>query len=123
VTDRDAGEDLETKKSAEELLVNARDIEPARAQPGTAARETIEAEKAQVDLKLQKIVGYGALFVMIVQLVLADGVFIGYAFATGWGNLPTGAIQAWLGATVIQVVAVVLIIARSLFPHGGRHSD
>lgn len=60
--------------------------------------------------------GYGALGLMVIQLGIADWVFIKYASSKGWANLPTGAIQAWLAATVVQVVAVVLIIARSLFP-------
>ncbi len=35
--------------------------------------------------------------------------------------LQTGAIQAFLAAAVVQVIAVVLVIARSVFPHNGRN--
>ena len=52
----------------------------------------------------------------------ADLVFIKYAHEKGWGDLPVGAIQAWLAATVVQVVGVVLVIARSVFPQDGRGS-
>lgn len=32
-------------------------------------------------------------------------------------QVPTAAIQAWLAATVVQVIGIVLVITRSLFPH------
>ncbi|MEZ0577300.1 hypothetical protein [Nocardioides sp. MH1] len=57
-----------------------------------------------------------------VQIGIADAVFVMYAW---WGvswSVPTEAIAAWLGATVIQVIAVLLVITRYLFPDGGRRS-
>ncbi|MDX6690173.1 MAG: hypothetical protein QOG15_1630 [Solirubrobacteraceae bacterium] len=121
MTDGGASEDPKPK-SADEVLDRATELERAQGERG-AAREKIDVQKARVDLNLQKVVGYGALIVMIVQLVLADAVFVLYAVHKGWGDLPTGAIQAWLAATVIQVVGVVLIIARCVFPLGGRRSE
>jgi hypothetical protein len=121
VTDSHGDEDPEAK-SADEVLDTATQVELVE-RDEIAVREKIEVQKDKVDLGLQKVVGWGALFVMILQLGLADLVFIKYADSKGWGNIPTGAIQAWLGATVIQVVAVVLIIARSLYPQGGRRSE
>jgi|GEM_PF-3869677 len=50
-----------------------------------------------------------------VQVVIADLAFLIYGFWNGW-NLSTGTMQAWLGAVVVQVIAVGLVIARSLFP-------
>jgi len=57
---------------------------------------------------------------MVVQLAVANIVFIKYCHNIDWGNVPTGAIQAWLASTVVQVVGVVLVIARSVFPQDGR---
>lgn len=57
-----------------------------------------------------------ALWVTGSQILCADLVFIAYAW---WGrhwDLPVAAIQAWLAATVIQVIGIVQVITRSLFP-------
>jgi hypothetical protein len=57
----------------------------------------------------------GALIGVAVQLAIADAVFIAYGFGVKW-NIPTPAIATWLSATVVEVIGVVLVITRSLFP-------
>jgi hypothetical protein len=49
------------------------------------------------------------------QVVIADIAFLTYGFWNGW-EIPGSTISAWLGAVVVQVIAVGLVIARSLFP-------
>ena len=105
--------------AADEVIGNAQEIEPVPERRRDEIAK-IEAESRGVDLRLQKIVGYGTLGLMLAQLVVANYVFLKYAAAKGWANLPTGAIQAWLAATVVQVIGVVLVIARCVFPSGGR---
>ncbi len=51
----------------------------------------------------------------ILQLLCANVVFIWYAKSLNW-SVPPGAISAWLGATVAQVIAVLLVLANNLFP-------
>lgn len=67
------------------------------------------------DLKLRKLIGYGALGAMGAQIVAADVVFVAYGWTNGW-DIPVTAIQAWLAATVIEVVTVVLVVTKSMFP-------
>jgi hypothetical protein len=50
-----------------------------------------------------------------VQVVIADLAFLIYGFWNGW-DIPGSTVGAWLGAVVVQVIAVGLVIARSLFP-------
>lgn len=59
-----------------------------------------------------------ALGVMVLQIIAANAVFVWYGDTNGW-DIPGGAISAWLGSTVVQVVAVVLVIMNYLFPKGG----
>lgn len=54
----------------------------------------------------------------MVQIGIADLVFYRYGSANGW-EIPVSAIQAWLAAVVVQVISVVLVITRYLFPAGG----
>ena len=49
--------------------------------------------------------------------MIADAVFVVFAWAgRGW-ELPPGVIEVWLAATVVQVVGVVAIVTRHLFPN------
>jgi uncharacterized membrane protein len=50
------------------------------------------------------------------QFVVADLVFVVFAWAgRGW-DLPSGVVEVWLVATVVQVVGVVAVVTRHLFP-------
>jgi hypothetical protein len=49
------------------------------------------------------------------QLGIADVVFVIYGFYRSW-NVPTEVMTSWLGATVVEVIGVVLVITRHLFP-------
>jgi hypothetical protein len=102
---------------ADEVIGNAQEIEPVPERTRDDIAK-IEAESRGADLRLQKIVGYGTLGLMLAQLVVANYVFLKYADAKGWAKLPTGVIQAWLGATVVQVIGVVLVIARCVLSVG-----
>ncbi len=58
------------------------------------------------------------------QLFVADVVFVALAWA-GWNwQLSSGVIEVWLAATVIQIVGVVAIVTRHLFPNrDGREAN
>jgi hypothetical protein len=51
------------------------------------------------------------------QLLVADAVFIVFAWAGKDWQLSSGVIEIWLAATVLQVIAVVAIVTRHLFPN------
>jgi hypothetical protein len=54
------------------------------------------------------------------QVAVADAVFIVYAWAGKHWHLDPAVIDVWLGATVVQVVGVVLVVTRHLFPQRDR---
>jgi hypothetical protein len=51
------------------------------------------------------------------QLLVANGIFVAFAWVGENWELPTAVVQVWLGATVIQIVGVVLVVTRHLFPN------
>jgi hypothetical protein len=61
-----------------------------------------------------KIYAYCLQSATVVQVMIADATFLIYGFYNNW-RVPGITIDAWLGATVVQLVATVLVIARSLF--------
>jgi hypothetical protein len=50
------------------------------------------------------------------QFVIADAVFVVFAWAGRDWDLAPGVIEVWLAATVVQVVGVVAVVTRHLFP-------
>lgn len=65
---------------------------------------------------LKRKYGKWVLWMMAAQLVMANGVFITYAWVGYDWKIPASVMQIWLGATFVQVVGVVIVITRSLFP-------
>jgi hypothetical protein len=60
------------------------------------------------------------LWLLGAQFVIADAVFVTFAWAGKSWDLPPGVIEVWLAATVVQVVGVVAIVTRHLFPNRDR---
>jgi glutathione S-transferase len=57
------------------------------------------------------------LWLLGAQFLVADAVFVTFAWA-GWGwELTPGVIEVWLAATVVQVLGVVAVVTRHLFPN------
>jgi hypothetical protein len=54
------------------------------------------------------------------QLLVADAVFVIFAWVGENWELSPGVIEVWLAATVVQVVGVVAIVTRHLFPNRDR---
>jgi hypothetical protein len=92
------------------------DAQPA---PTLAEHEAEQRHLANVRtrnlLRYGKVYAYGAITLMAIQIGIADAGFYLYGHAYRW-KIPEGAIEAWLAAIVVQVIGVVLVIARSLFP-------
>jgi hypothetical protein len=78
-----------------------------------ALREALASE-AQ-NRKLRYPIAIGALLVMVLQVVVANAIFGWYGDANAW-NISAAAISAWMGTTVVEVVAVVLVVMNYLFP-------
>jgi hypothetical protein len=75
----------------------------------------IHAKQADEDRAMRKEIAGRVFLAISIQVVIADIAFLTYGFWNGW-DIPGSTISAWLGAVVVQVIAVGLVIARSLFP-------
>lgn len=54
------------------------------------------------------------------QFLVADAVFVAFAWVGQRWVVPPGVIEVWLAATVVQVVGSVAIVTRHLFPNRDR---
>jgi len=61
---------------------------------------------------------------VLLQIAIADYFFYRYADSSevDW-NIPGPVILGWLGATVVQVIGILLVITRSLFPNKDKTED
>jgi hypothetical protein len=83
---------------------------------------TTAAEQAEQDRGLRKEISSRVFWAIVIQVGVADLGMLIFAVEKHW-DLATSIVNAWLGATVIQVIAVGLVIAKSLFPAGGINSS
>lgn len=81
--------------------------------------EELATESRLHDLRLRKRVGNFALGAVTAELIVANTVFVVYAGVGEHWKLPTAAINVWLGATVVQVIGILYVIAHYLFPRSG----
>jgi hypothetical protein len=81
--------------------------------------EELATESRRHDLGLRKRVGTFAIVGVSAELIIANVVFILYAWLGEHWKVPTAAINVWLGATVVQVVGILYVITNYLFPKSG----
>lgn len=108
--------------SADGEPVNSQPVEaPADAKPAPTYQEHEAERRRLVNRRESDRIGfgrwyaYGALIAMAIQVLIADAAFFIYGYSNHW-RVPSSAIEVWLAAVVVQVIGVVLVIVRSLFP-------
>jgi hypothetical protein len=80
-----------------------------------ALREALASEVQNRQLRYP--IAIGALGVMVLQVVVSNAIFGWYGDTNAW-DVSAAAISAWMGTTVVEVVAVVLVVMNYLFPNG-----
>ena len=84
----------------------------------SARQAEASASRAESENALRKKVGKSALKLVWVQLIVCDLVVAGYvvaSFALG-REVPGNVLVAWITAAVVEVIGILWVIARSLFP-------
>lgn len=110
------GAETSPKQDIEVKPAEAREHLGSAPEPVTRMDNRDLARKSeQLDQELKKRYAYSALIGMCIQLLISNGVFVGYAFGVRW-QIPANVMDVWLGATVVQLIGVVALITRYLFP-------
>jgi hypothetical protein len=79
-------------------------------------QEKLEGDDFEQLIRLKRVYGIGILGLMFLQLAVINATFLLYA-AMGYDWAPPSKVmQIWLVVTFAQVVSVVVVITRSLFP-------
>jgi predicted Kef-type K+ transport protein len=111
-----------TRPEAEDFEGQERSDGALRIERAEAARLETQVDALREQLasdvqsrRLRYPIAIGALFVMVLQVVVSNAIFGWYGDANAW-NISAAAISAWMGTTVVEVVAVVLVVMNYLFP-------
>jgi cytochrome c-type biogenesis protein CcmH/NrfG len=98
-----------------------RRVESAEAAKLETEVETLREELASEvqNRKLRYPVAIGALTLMVVQVAISNAIFGWYGDTNAW-DIPSVAISAWMGTTVVEVIGVVLVVTNYLFPTAQR---
>lgn len=109
-------------------------IKKAEADKKELENKRLDLENSKVDLenkkldgenKLRNRLGTAAIVFVSVQLGVCNlGVIIYfvYCICRGWG-IPNEVIIGWMAASLVEVIGVLWVIARSLFPFRDRYRD
>lgn len=79
-------------------------------------KEQLDHDDRRQDMGLKKAYARGLLALLWVQMLATNVVFCFYAWH-GWDwMVPDGVMLGWLGATVVELIGVVAVVVRYLFP-------
>jgi hypothetical protein len=85
--------------------------------------EAIAGVDAIQDIELKRWYAQGLFILLTAQLFVTNGVFVAYAWAgRGWDVQPD-VMKAWLAATVVELIGIVAVVTRYLFPRRDAQQD
>jgi hypothetical protein len=76
----------------------------------------LKRKYAKQEIELRRKYAWVLLAILAAQILVADTVFTVFADVGRRWRLSDGVIQIWLAATVIEIVGVVTVVTRHLFP-------
>jgi hypothetical protein len=84
-----------------------------------ARSATLKLRAREQDVGLKRLLAWVAIVAIGLQLVVADA-FLAY-YLLSWHYVPSDTVLiAWLSASVVEVIGIVAIVARNLFPNRSR---
>jgi hypothetical protein len=80
-----------------------------------------ERQERVQDIKLKKWYAIAILAGLGAQIVIVDAVIAMYAWKGVHWDVQQNVLYVWISATVIEVIAIVLVITHHLFPRRDQH--
>lgn len=91
----------------------------AQSNPKKSLEET-RAKAARTEVDLMEKYGRWLLNILVGQLFVADLGFFLYAWLGKHWRVEASIMQVWLSATVVEVIGMVYVVTKYLFPERGR---
>ncbi|WP_124767482.1 hypothetical protein [Plantibacter sp. PA-3-X8] len=88
------------------------ELQPAERE---ARKATLKLRAREQDVGLKRLMAWVAISAVILQLLVADA-FLAHYVLLATPNPSDTVLIAWLSASVVEVIGIVAIVARNLFP-------
>lgn len=87
--------------------------------------EKLKADREEQSNKLRERVATNSLRFVIGQLIVTNVVVFGYVFFSFWfdHSVPSDVMIAWMASTFVEIVGILWVITRSLFPFNDAYRD
>lgn len=87
--------------------------------------EKLKADREEQSNKLRDEVATKSLKFVTWQLVVTNVVVFGYVFFSFWFNhaVPSNVMVAWMTSTFVEIIGILWVITRSLFPFNDAYRD
>ena len=87
--------------------------------------EKLKADREEQSNKLREKVATKSLKFVTWQLVVTNVVVFGYVFFSFWFNhsVPSNVMVAWMTSTFVEIIGILWVITRSLFPFNDAYRD
>lgn len=123
-SDSAGGEPTEQGQRLAEAGISQEDLENAVPLEGLDPHDhkTLVGIDHFQDIQLKKKYANWLLWLITIQLVVADTVFVVYAWEGEHWRLDPAVIQVWLVTTLLELIGVALVITRYLFPRRDRQA-
>ena len=85
----------------------------------------LENRRLKGENKLRRRLGTAAIVFVAVQLGVCDigfAAYVIYSIVKGWA-IPNNVILGWMAASLVEIIGILWVIARSLFPFRDEHRD
>jgi hypothetical protein len=111
--ERPAETDEEVTALARQVLDGLREVRPTSE---LTPWEQLKHADLQQDIMLRRRYARRMLQILGGELLFVNGLFFLYTWLGVHWKIPEGTMQVWLSATVVQVVGIVYVVTRYLFP-------
>lgn len=115
----------EVDDSADEATQTASSFNAQRKENARILKLETKNKRREQENQLRKKVATWSLWFVLAQLVITNTTIVVYiaAMLVLKQYVPTEVLITWLSSTIVEIIGILWVIARSLFPFHDRHRD
>lgn len=102
-------------ETADELVAKSSGISPAPVDDAEIRARGAAAADAEQNVSLKKTFAWALLALLALQLVATNVAFYIFGASASW-HISDSVMLGWMAATVVEVIGIVLVVVKNLFP-------
>lgn len=115
----------ERRQAPEQKFILLHENTADDAKGANKSRKKVKTQRAEDNNRLRKLMVHWALLFVGWQIVICDLVMAGYVITELCKNHPIApqVIMAWLSTSLVEVIGILWVIARNLFPFHDKYRN